>query len=520
MLMIMAHSAGPATGIGFWGAARVAAVRSSATLLVAGCSVSPGSSSTTSATPDPTSITVPRQTGDIPSALAEPPSKGSARSALVPSALLPAATSNGKDAAPMAPRPAGADTTSPPATPASPAPTASAGPEGRSSPPLGSSSVPGAAGSPTCDAADGALPALQLTRIASGLSEPTFAAAAPGDDTRLFVLERTGGIRVLRDGMLLPEPFLNLSGRVLTSNESGLVGLAFHPRYADNGRFFVQYALLDPSQRVGDDHRVILSEFRRSASNTDQADAGSERELMVVEQPADMHLGGMLAFGPSDGMLYVSRGEGGDVSSQDLHSLLGKMLRIDVDATDEGRPYGIPAGNLRGDGILPEIWSLGFRNPWRFAFDDCTNDIYIGDVGEDHVEELDFEPANSPGRNYGWNTLEGSRCFGSNQACVRAGFTPPVLEYEHADFGCAVIAGRVYRGQRIPALRGTFLYADYCTGNFGSFRIQNGQAVDARDMTADLNPGRIRYITSFGVDNSGELYVLTQLGDLYRIDPE
>jgi glucose/arabinose dehydrogenase len=370
----------------------------------------------------------------------------------------------------------------------------------------------------SCDPAEGTLSGLRLTQLVNGLVEPIFVTAAPDDDSRLYVLEKRGAIRVILDGRLLAEPFLDLRGSVASEDEQGLVGLAFHPRYAENGRFFVQYALLDPTRPPGQ-NQVLLSEFARSEENRDRADANSERILMVVTQPATIHLGGMLAFGPSDGMLYISRGDGGAIGAQDFDTLTGKMLRIDVDGESDERPYGIPEGNLTGDGVLPELWSRGLRNPWRFSFDVCTGDIYIGDVGESSFEEIDFEPANTPGRNYGWKTLEGPRCFDGSATCDTSGMTEPVLVYDHGT-GCAVTSGYVYRGERIAALRGTYLYADYCSGFFGSFRMEAGRAVEVRDITGDINPERIPLITSFVVDYSGELYVLSHSGALYRIDPD
>jgi glucose/arabinose dehydrogenase len=369
-----------------------------------------------------------------------------------------------------------------------------------------------------CDPPQGAFPDLKLTPIVAGLAEPTFVTAAPGDDTRLYVLEKSGAIRIVRNGQLLAEPFLNLSAFVDTFNEQGLVGLAFHPKYAENGRFFVQYAFLDPAREANDPHEIVLSEFARSAESPDRAVLESEQVLMVVGQPSDIHLAGMLAFGPLDGMLYISRGDGGTSESQDPSSQHGKILRIDVNDQSAGLPYAIPDGNLQD-----EVWSLGLRNPWRFSFDACIGDIYIGDVGESSFEEINFEPAGVFGLNYGWKTVEGPRCFGEEPvpACDPTGFTPAVLVYER-DFGCAVTGGYVYHGTRIPSLRGTYLYADYCFGNFGSFRIEGGQAVDVRDITDNINPPtKLQLITSFGVDNGGEMYVLTQdPGALYRIDPE
>lgn len=385
--------------------------------------------------------------------------------------------------------------------------------------------VPTVPGALSCEPAQGTLPGLRLTPIVAGLDRPTFVTAAPNDDERLFVLEKPGKIRIVRDGQLLARPFLDLSERVATDNEEGLIGLAFHPDYADNGRFFVQYALLDDASAPGN-RQVVLSEFARSVDDAELADAESEQRMMLVEQPADIHLGGMLAFGPADGMLYISRGDGGTTSSQDLDAWHGKMLRIDVDDVSNGELYGIPEGNLVGDGVLPEIWSAGLRNPWRFSFDACTADIYIGDVGESSFEEINFEPAGVNGHDYGWRTTEGPQCFNSEgidptESCDKAGLVDPVVFYGH-DLGCSVTGGYVYRGSRIPALRGAYLYADYCSGFFGSFRIENGQAVDVRDLSEDLNPepDDVTLVASFGVDNAGEMYVVSQIGGLYRIDPE
>lgn len=380
-----------------------------------------------------------------------------------------------------------------------------------------SPSAPSTSGAFNCDLPppDAGELRLQLTRITDDLTQPTYVAAAPGDDARLFVLERTGRIRVMEDGELLPEPFLDLSENVITTNESGLIGLAFHPQYAKNGRFYVQYAAAGSNGT----HPVVLSEVVRSRNDPTRADPESERILMTVEYPSDLHLGGMLAFGPQDQMLYIARGDGGSGRSQELGTFLGKMLRIDVDAKGADRAYGVPAGNMAAAGALPEIWSRGLRNPWRFSFDPCTADMYIGDVGEGQLEEINHEPANTPGRNYGWNTLEGSRCFEPAEGCDQTGMTLPVAEYEHVDFGCAVISGYVYRGERIPALRGTYLYADYCSGGFGSLRMEGGRVAASASITSAINPDRISTISSFGMDNAGELYVVTLTGGLYRIEP-
>jgi glucose/arabinose dehydrogenase len=359
---------------------------------------------------------------------------------------------------------------------------------------------------------------LKLTPITTGIAQPTYAVAPPGDAERLFVLERAGTVRILRQGQLSPEPFLDLSARVATSGDQGLLGLAFHPEFAANGRFYVMYALTDAEAQASAPGVIVVSEFVRSATDPARA-APAERRLIEIQPPSAFHAGGMLAFGPRDRMLYIGVGDGGAHAGQDLASLLGKVLRIDVDAPTPERPYGIPAGNMAGDGVLPEIWSYGLRNPWRFSFDACTGALYIGDVGEGAIEEIDFEPANTPGRDYGWSTLEGSSCFDTDATCDRSGVTLPVFEYPRS-FGCAVISGHVYRGQRIPALRGVYLYADYCSGGIGSFRVVEGTVVDFRDLTEDLNPDGVSGISSFAVDAAGELYLLNIGGGLYRVDPE
>jgi glucose/arabinose dehydrogenase len=358
-----------------------------------------------------------------------------------------------------------------------------------------------------------------LTPVVSGLTLPVYVTASPGDDARLFVLERQGTIRVVRDGVLLAHPFLDLRAIVAAagSDEQGLLGLAFHPRYQENRRFLVMYSLVTND---GDEAPTVLAEFVRSEADWDLAELASERRLLVSRQVSPIHHGGMLAFHPLDGLLYVSQGDSGSGTGQDLSTWDGKMLRIDVDGATEDLAYGIPAGNLSGPGVAPEIWSLGLRNPWRFSFDACTADLYIGDVGEADSEEIDFEPANTPSRNYGWDIREGTLCFEESSECSRTDLVPPITEYEHG-FGCAVIGGYVYRGERIPALRGTYLFSDYCNDGFFSLRVENGQLAVETDMTFDLNPARENLaITSFGVDNAGELYVVNRLGVLYRVDPE
>jgi glucose/arabinose dehydrogenase len=334
----------------------------------------------------------------------------------------------------------------------------------------------------------------------------------PGDHSRLFVVEQRGRIRVLRGGTVAATPFLDITDRVGSSNtEQGLLGLAFHPRFSENGRFFVNY-----TDRSGDTH---IAEFRASAG-ADTVDPGTERTLFVQDQPFVNHNGGGVAFG-GDGFLYIGLGDGGSAgdplgSGQDLGSLLGKLLRIDV---DRGQPYAIPADNplVSVTGARPEIWAYGLRNPWRFAFDRVTGDLLIADVGQGAVEEVDAEPApRHGGQNYGWNITEGSRCFSPASGCPTTGITFPVVEYSHGE-GCSITGGVVYRGCRMPGYAGTYFYGDYCSGFVRSFRLEGGRAVDLRDLTSQL--GTRRNLSSFGTDADGEVYMLELGGNVYEIVP-
>jgi glucose/arabinose dehydrogenase len=355
-------------------------------------------------------------------------------------------------------------------------------------------------------------PALTSVRVASGFSNPLDLKAPPGDRARVFVVEQPGRIRIVKDGTVAATPFLDIATRISFGGERGLLGLAFHPRYAENGRFFVNYT--DPR---GDTH---ISEFHVSA-NADAADAGSERVLLTVVQPFPNHNGGGLAFGP-DGKLYAGLGDGGSAgdplgNGQNLGTPLGKMLRIDVDS---GLPYGVPPDNpfVNTPGAFPAIWAYGLRNPWRFTFDAANGDLYIADVGQGEVEEVDV--AASPrrgGENYGWNVWEGSQCYSPSTGCPRAGFTFPVLEYRHNE-GCSVTGGVVYRGCRMPGYAGLYFYGDYCSAFVRSFRFANGQATDPRDWTQQVGSG-VDKITSFGVDGDGEVYIVDQDGEIYKIVP-
>jgi hypothetical protein len=363
-----------------------------------------------------------------------------------------------------------------------------------------------AVGSP----AAGVPSSLAARLVASGLHHPLDLQHAPGDRERLYVVEQGGTIRVMRNGQLAGGPFLDVSSRISSGGERGLLGLAFHPRFAANGRLFVNY-----TDRQGDTH---IAEFH--ASSPDVADPASEQVLLTVAQPFANHNGGGLAFDNS-GRLLVALGDGGSGgdpfgNGQRLDTLLGKILRIDVDA---GAPYAVPADNpfASTPGARPEIWAYGLRNPFRIAVDGPTGDLYIGDVGQSRVEEIDVERAPlRGGQDYGWNIMEGSQCYRAARGCNSEGLTLPVYEYTHSE-GCSVTGGVVYRGCRMPDLAGAYFFADYCSGFVRSFRVVNGQATDLRDWTAGL--AGIDSPTSFGLDAEGEVYVVDYDGEVYRLEP-
>lgn len=334
---------------------------------------------------------------------------------------------------------------------------------------------------------------------------------APAGDSRLFVVEKAGRIRIIKDGALLPTPFLDLTGQVSSAGERGLLGLAFAPDYATSGLFVVHYTNLQGNTRV--------STFRVSA-NPDLADAGSEQVILAVTQPFSNHNGGQIAFGP-DGMLYIALGDGGSAGdpqnhAQNLNSLLGKLLRLRIlpNGTAE-----IPADNpfVGGANQRGEIWSYGLRNPWRFSFDPATGDLYIADVGQNALEEINVATAASGrgrGLNFGWRIMEGTNCFNPASGCNQTGLTLPVLTYGRGD-GCSVTGGYVYRGAGVPPLTGQYLYSDYCQGWIRSFRFINGAVTAPAEWpTLALSGG----VTSFGRDAAGELYIMTNSGRLYRID--
>jgi glucose/arabinose dehydrogenase len=355
----------------------------------------------------------------------------------------------------------------------------------------------------------GPLPAVTLraVEVASGLSNPLYL-TAPAGDSRLFVVEQPGRVRIIRSGALLAQPFLDITAKVLSGGERGLLSIAFHPSYATNGYVYASY-----TDRAGD---TKIERYTVSATNADAVDPASAQHVLSVAQPYANHNGGLVLFGP-DRMFYVGLGDGGSGGDphnygQSTATLLGKLLRLDVDG---GTPYSIPAGNpfIGQPNARAEIWALGLRNPWRFAFDRVAGLLYVADVGQSEWEEVHVAPANRAGVNYGWRVLEGSECYGA-PTCNAQGLEHPVLEYSH-DEGCSITGGVVYRGSRMPAIAGHYFYSDYCTGFLRSFRYASGEAVDQRSWSVGL----LGSVLSFGEDAAGEMYVLSANGRVYRLDP-
>jgi glucose/arabinose dehydrogenase len=333
------------------------------------------------------------------------------------------------------------------------------------------------------------------------LEQPVAMALRPGERT-LYVVEQVGRVRAIRGGQLDPAPVADISDQVTAGGEQGLLGLAFSP----DGR----YLYLHYTDREGDHQIAELTMAGR------RADPGSQRSVLRIEDPFGNHNGGQLAFGPDD-HLYIAFGDGGGGgdplgSGQSLGTLLGKILRIDPRPAG-GRAYGVPSDNpfVGRDGARPEIWAYGLRNPWRFSFDAATGDLWIGDVGQNAYEEIDFEPAGSGGRNYGWNRREGRHPF--NGGDRPDGAVDPVIEYGRDD-GCTVIGGFVYRGRRIGGLRGAYLYGDYCSGWVRAARTRDGKVLEQRDLGLEVPS-----LSSFGTDAAGELYALSLAGVVYRLAP-
>jgi glucose/arabinose dehydrogenase len=356
----------------------------------------------------------------------------------------------------------------------------------------------------------------QLVAPGAALGFPVFVASPPGDGGRLFVVDKAGRILILdRNTGVVLSTFLNIGSSVSTGGEQGLLGLAFDPSYATNRRFYVNYTDVNGN--------TVVARYLADPANPNIANGMVDRVILSVTQPASNHNGGMLAFGP-DGFLYIGLGDGGgagdtDNRAQNLFDLLGKMLRIDVSQGGAGQSsYIIPADNpcTGQSSIRAEILGVGLRNPWRYSFDRQSGDLYIADVGQDTLEEIDVSLASAgrgKGLNYGWNTMEGTQCFPIGSSCNPSGLALPVVEYSHTQ-GCSIIGGYVYRGAAIPSLQGAYFYGDLCTRFVRSFQILNGQVTQHFDW-ANLQP--TGNITSFGEDDAGELYLTTSDGTLYRI---
>ena len=353
---------------------------------------------------------------------------------------------------------------------------------------------------------------LSVELLVDGFPGLTLVTNAGDGSGALYAVGQNGVISVITDTGVQVVPFLNIDERVRTGGEQGLLGLAFHPDYESNGRFFVNY--------INNDGDTVISEFARldDRSGLFLADPGSERVLLRILQPFPNHNGGMLAFGP-DGYLYIGMGDGGSGgdplgNGQALGSLLGKMLRIDVDAGD---PYAIPSTNPFVDGsagALPEIWSYGWRNPWRFSFDREAGAMFVGDVGQDTEEEVDAEPAGESGRNYGWNIMEGDLCYRTDP-CNSDGLTPPIAVNDRSNGECSVTGGYVYRGAQYPELDGAYVFSDFCAGTLWALdaeaALANGRAEVFTLGNAGFGP------SSFGEGEDGELYLVNLAGEVYRL---
>jgi glucose/arabinose dehydrogenase len=366
--------------------------------------------------------------------------------------------------------------------------------------------APAAEPTPAAPQAAGA-PGIRVEPFADGFESPLYATHAGDDSGRIFVVEKRGAIRIVRDGARVERPFLDIVDRVGSdASERGLLSVAFHPEYRENGLLFVNY-----TDKNGD---TVISRFQVTA-DPDAADPASEQVLLQIDQPAANHNGGLVKFGP-DGFLYIGMGDGGRAgdpwgNAQNPEALLGKLLRIDVDG---GEPYAIPADNpFAGGGGRPEIWATGLRNPWRFSFDRADGTLFIADVGQNQFEEVNVQPAAAAGLNYGWNITEAQECYAAS-GCDTANLVAPATQYSH-DEGCSITGGYVYRGAEFPALAGTYIFGDYCSGRIWTLR-GSGDAWQREDaLQVDFQ------VASFGEDQAGELYITgIDDGTLYKVVAE
>jgi glucose/arabinose dehydrogenase len=350
-------------------------------------------------------------------------------------------------------------------------------------------------------------PVVHLQAVVSGLTAPVDMQSAHDGTSRLFVVEQGGTIRIVKGKKLLAAPFLNISSIIVSGGETGLLGVAFHPQYKTNGRFFVNY-----NRSVNGQLQTAIAEYHVSSANRDLADPNSGRVLLSFDQPFDNHKGGQMAFGP-DGFLYIGTGDGGSGgdpqgNGQKLSTFLGKMLRIDINS---GSPYAVPPDNpfVGVSGAKTEIWAYGLRNPWRFSFDSQkAKRLFVGDVGQGNWEEVDII---TRGGNFGWNIMEGNHCYPPGANCNTTGLIPPISEYSHSE-GIAVIGGYVYRGGGIPALKGLYVFGDFGSGQIWTLQeTQPGTWQRAALLSTGIN------ISALGRAGNNELYVLEYGGTLYKL---
>jgi glucose/arabinose dehydrogenase len=344
--------------------------------------------------------------------------------------------------------------------------------------------------------------------LVDGLASPLQLIDVNDGSARMFIVQKGGQVLVFKDGAVLPDPLLDISQHVSTGSEQGLLSIALHPDFARNGVFFIDYTDTNGNTQI--------ERWRISEDNPDRADPESAETILSVEQPYANHNGGLLLFGRG-GYLYIGLGDGGaggdpHGNGQNLGTLLGKILRIDVDHTEEDLPYAIPDDNpfLNRDDARSEIWAYGLRNPWRFSFDRETGDLYIGDVGQGTYEEADLAPAGQGGLNFGWVIFEGPECYQAED-CDQSGLTPPFFWYSQDVGGCSITGGYVYRGTAIPDLVGTYLVGDYCSGLVWAVNPETGEA------SAPVESGVS--ISSFAEDAEGELYLVDLNGAIYKIVP-
>jgi glucose/arabinose dehydrogenase len=352
--------------------------------------------------------------------------------------------------------------------------------------------------------------AIHLEPVLEGLELPTYLTHA-GDD-RLFIVEKTGRILIAQNGTLLETPFLDVRELVGSEgSEQGLLSIAFHPKYAENGRFFINYTNLEG--------HTVIARYEVQAGNANAAETGSESIILTIGQPFSVHNGGLMKFGP-DGYLYIGVGDGGTSgdffsNAQNNSNLLGTILRLDIDFAE---PYAIPADNpfVNNDDVRNEIWFYGLRNPWRFSFDLITGDLFIADVGQFNWEEINFQEAGSKGgQNFGWDILEGTHCFNRDE-CETDGFIMPVAEYSHQEGGCAITGGYIYRGRQYEELSGNYFFADYCSGKvWGLIQEEDGHWLTTAVLDSD------QLFSSFGEDRMGELYILGfTSGTVFQLQPD